>query len=107
MIHPYVEAARDIIEMVSLPGLIGALVWAVKKVISAQTQFQEMHDNSAAAAAGVAAVQAQVTKLETNHFVHLQEGINTLNESNTQAVEVLRNINTGIAILVDRKDRKV
>ena len=46
-----------------------------------------------------------VTEIKTNHLAHLQDGIEKVAQSNVEAVEVLRDIKTGIAVLTDRFPR--
>jgi predicted chitinase len=96
--HPHLDLLDEIVRTLGWPALLGALVWAIRKYDAGSRQLSEISADAKAAHEGVAEMKA-------NHLVHLQEGMVRLADSNDTAVEVLREINSGIDILKDRFPR--
>jgi hypothetical protein len=103
--HPYLDLVDQLLRIFGWPALLTALAWTIRKWDKSQRQFQEIDKNTKVAVEAVAQVQDQVNRIETNHLVHLQEGITRVAASNDKAVEVLNEIRTGIEVLVDRTPR--
>jgi hypothetical protein len=96
------DVADEIVRVVGWPTLLGMVAWVVRKWDKGEHDFKELRENTKKAVEGVSAVQVQVTKLETNHLAHLQEGIGKLVESNEQSATTLHAIEIGITQLVER-----
>ena len=96
--HPNLDLFDELVRVAGWPALIGALVWAIRKYDAGSRQLGEISADAKAAHDGV-------LEMKSNHLVHLQEGMVRLADSNDTAVEVLREINSGIDILKDRFPR--
>ena len=103
--HPHLDLVEQLIRMFGWPALLGVIVWAARTYDSGQRELKQMSANTTLAVAGVEEVKVQVTALQTNHLAHLQSSIEQVAKSNDVAVDVLREISTGIAVLTDRFPR--
>lgn len=95
----------QLIRIFGWTGLIGILVWVIRKWDAGQRDLKTFGDNTKAALETVIVVKAEVEKIKDNHLAHLQEGITKVASSNDKAVELLQDIRTGIGVLVDRTPR--
>ena len=84
----------DNIHTVGWGSVIGFIGWAWRR--SFQIKEKEK--------AGENAV-AQLNKLATNDFPHMQEALTNLNEKHVESVRLLTNMDKNISILVDRTPR--
>lgn len=104
-IHPQLDLIDELVRIFGWPALLGAIVWVVRKWDKSQAEFREMAKNATAAVTGIGTVKTQLDTIETNHFAHLQTGIDRVATSNDKAVEALTEMNTSIKILIDRTPR--
>jgi len=103
--HPHLDLIDELVRILGWPALFGVIAWVIRKYDAGQAEFKKLGENTALAVQGITQVKQQVDTLETNHIAHLQIGINAVAKSNDQAVEVLREINKGIGIVLDRVPR--
>ena len=80
---------------IGVGGLFSTAIWIGWKLVPGIKERNAM---------GLKAM-AQIDSLSTNHFPHIQESLQQINEKTAEANKILADISTGIAVLVDRKDR--
>lgn len=95
---PFLDNARDIIHIVGIPGIIGAIVWMIRKNDNAQRQLHDIDNNTKLSVTTVAEVKAAVDVMQNNHLAHVQKEL----EGQTP---ILQNMDKNISILVDRTPR--
>ena len=93
--HPYLDEVDEWIRVLGWPTLVGIGVWAIRAWDKHQRQMNSIYTNTKD-------TKAELDLIQTNHLVHLQSGIEAVAKSNDKAVDILQNISTGIAVLVDR-----
>ena len=88
------KVVGDNIHTVGWGSVIGFIGWAWRR--SFQVREKEK--------AGEVAV-AQVNKLATNDFPHMQESLTDLNKKHDESIRLLASMDRNISILVDRTPR--
>lgn len=99
------QVVHDVVESIGIPAVCATIAWAVRTYDRGQQELKSIMKNSEATAAKVLVVDQKLDTIKDNHLAHLQAGIESVAETNTEAVKVLSNIDKGIAILVDRGPR--
>ena len=95
---PLLDNTRDIVHIVGIPGIIGAILWFIRKGDKNAQKLEDIDKNSKDAFTTAAVIKAQVDTLATNHMAHMQK------ELEGQTI-ILRNMNENIAVIVDRTPR--
>jgi hypothetical protein len=99
-----IDLIDKLVRIIGWPTLLGALVWIVRKWDKGQADFTEVCANTRTAVSGVAEVKAQVDKIQTNHFAHLQDSMQTLVQQSSKQVEILTSVDKNIAVLGAKLD---
>jgi hypothetical protein len=95
---PTLDIVDKVVRIFGIPAIIGAIVWLVKT----WTKFDARSANTEAIAADV---KKTTDEIATNHLQHLTQDMKDQKERQGETIEVLRNIDTNISILVDRTPR--
>lgn len=77
-------------------AILSFLAWAYKKSVSLSIAYTKQHE------AGQKAM-SQIDLLSSNHFPHMEKGIESLNTKTDEGNRTLTEISKGIAVLVDRR----
>jgi hypothetical protein len=104
-LHPHLDLFDQLIRMFGWPALLGILVWAIRTYDKGARELKDIRETANETKRMVLETHGGLVEIKTNHFVHLQDGITRLADSNDKAVEVLHDIKTGIGILSDRFPR--
>jgi hypothetical protein len=96
--YPHLDLLDELIRICGWPTLLGVIVWAVRTYDSGRRELGAIGTDAKAARDGV-------MDMKMNHLAHLQTGIEQVAKSNDTAVEILREIKTGITVLTDRFPR--
>ena len=83
---------KDLMEVVSGAVTAGTILSGAVGYLVTRKKRQD---------AGARAME-QINVLATNHFPHMAEDIKSLNDKSDTQIEILRSINTNIAVLCDR-----
>jgi hypothetical protein len=103
--HPHIDLADSIVRIFGIPGILAGLIWLVRTYDKGAHQMKEIHADTVETRRMTLETLGGVNTIQTNHLVHLQDGITRLAGSNDEAVTVLHDIKAGIGILVDRTPR--
>ena len=99
------DSIDQLVRVLGWPTFLGIVAWAVRKWDKGQATLKDIHAQGKLAAENSEAALTEIGVLKTNHFPHLQEGIESVAASNTEAVKVLQSMDKNIAVLVDRTPR--
>lgn len=103
--HPHLDLTEQIVHIFGIPGILAGLIWLVRTYDKGARQLHEIREDTTETRRMAMETQGGINTIQTNHLVHLQDGIGRLADSNDAAVVVLHEIKTGIAVLSDRLPR--
>jgi hypothetical protein len=106
-LHPNLDLAQQLIQIIGIPFILSGLIWGVRAWVLGQRQLQDIDTNSKNAFDTAATIKRQVDTLQTNHLLHLQEGITLMASKQDRGNESLISIDASLKVMVDRGDRSI